>query len=143
MSELLKESKTLFSSPLAARLVPSDWPEFFGQDHLVGPGALLRRAVDAGRLGSAIFFGPPGTGKTALSRMISQKSNMETEEVNAVTAGVNELRKAIARALERRKAIGRETLLLVEEIHHFNRSQQDALLPDVEKGHITMIGFKN
>lgn len=128
-------------APLAARMAPREWDEFIGQEHLVAPGSLLRRAIEADRLGSSIFFGPPGTGKTALARLAARKSHAAIEYLNAVTAGVAELRNVVKRALDRKSANGQRTLLIVDEIHHFNRSQQDALLPDVERGNLTLIGL--
>ncbi len=128
-------------APLAARLLPARWDDFVGQEHLTSPGALLRRAIEADRLTSSIFFGPPGTGKTALTNIAAQTTKSHTESINAVTASVVDLRKIVKAAMERRAVSGTPTLLLVDEIHHFNRTQQDALLPDVEKGHITLIGI--
>ncbi len=129
------------NSPLAAKLAPRDWNEFVGQEHLISPKSLLRRAIEADRMGSSIFFGPPGTGKTALARIAAKKSNAAIEYVNAFTAGVAELRQVVKRALDRRQANGQKTLLVVDEIHHFNRTQQDALLPDVERGNLILIGL--
>ncbi len=122
-------------------MAPRDWQEFIGQEHLISQGSLLRRAIEADRLGSSIFFGPPGTGKTALARLAAKKSQAAIEYVNAVTAGVAELRNVVKRALDRKQANGQRTLLIVDEIHHFNRSQQDALLPDVERGNLTLVGL--
>jgi putative ATPase len=128
-------------APLAARLLPSVWEDFIGQEGLTAPGALLRRAIEADRLTSSIFFGPPGTGKTALANIAAKASRSHVENLNAVTANVADLRKIVKAAMERRLISGTPTLLIIDEIHHFNRTQQDALLPDVEKGHITMIGL--
>jgi putative ATPase len=128
-------------APLAARMAPRDWEEFIGQEHLVAPGSLLRRAIEADRLGSSAFFGPPGTGKTALARLAARKSQAAIEYLNAVTAGVADLRSVVKRALDRKNVNGQRTLLIVDEIHHFNRSQQDALLPDVERGNLTLVGL--
>jgi putative ATPase len=127
--------------PLAARMAPRDWGEFVGQGDLVAEGSLLRRAVDADRLGSALFFGPPGCGKTALARLVAAKTQSYVEQTNAVTIGVPDIRKMLAAAGERKRAVGRRTLLILDEIHHFNRTQQDALLPDVERGLVTLIGL--
>lgn len=127
--------------PLALRLSPKNIDDFFGQDHILAPEKLLRRAIESDRLGSVIFFGPSGTGKSALARLIAFKTQAHFVEMNAVTAGVSEIRKEIESAKFRMENQSRKTILLVDEIHHFNRSQQDALLPDVEKGTITLIGI--
>jgi putative ATPase len=133
--------KSNSSAPLAARMAPRTWEEFIGQEHLVAPGSLLRRAIEADRLGSSVFFGPPGTGKTALARLAARNSESAIEYLNAVTAGVADLRNVVKRALDRKNVNGQRTLLIVDEIHHFNRSQQDALLPDVERGNLTLVGL--
>lgn len=139
MSELF--SAAAGSSPLAARMAPRSLDAFSGQAHLLGPGKLLRRLVESGRFTSAIFFGPPGCGKTALARHIAAQSNAEIVELNAVTAGVADIRKAVDQARYSSASLGRKTLLLVDEIHHFNRTQQDALLPSVERGDVLLIGM--
>jgi len=128
-------------APLALRMSPLSLDEWAGQDHLLGEGKLLRRAVEADRLSSAIFFGPPGCGKSALARLIARKTQSAVEEMNAVTAGVADVRAMIDRAKDRRSMNGQKTLLILDEIHRFNRSQQDALLPDVERGLFTLIGL--
>jgi len=133
--------KSPSTAPLAARMAPRAWEEFIGQEHLVAPGSLLRRAIEADRLGSSVFFGPPGTGKTALARVAARKSQAAIEYLNAVTAGVADLRSVVKRAVDRKNVNGQRTLLIVDEIHHFNRSQQDALLPDVERGNLTLVGL--
>lgn len=122
-------------------MAPRDWPDFVGQEDLTQPTSLLRKAIENDRLGSSIFFGPSGTGKTALARLAAKKSKAAIEYVNAVTAGVADLRAVVLRAQERRRMKGQRTLLVVDEIHHFNRTQQDALLPDVERGLLTLIGL--
>ena len=129
------------AEPLAARMAPREWGEFVGQRELVAEGSLLRRAIEADRLGSAIFFGPPGCGKTALARLVALKTRAHVERTNAVTVGVPDIRRVLAAAEERRRGQGRRTLLVLDEIHHFNRTQQDALLPDVERGLVTLIGL--
>jgi len=120
---------------------PRTLEEWAGQEHLLGEGKLLRRAVEADRLSSAIFFGPPGCGKSALARLIAKKTQSAVEEMNAVTAGVADVRAMIDRAKDRRSMGNQRTLLILDEIHRFNRSQQDALLPDVERGLFTLIGL--
>ncbi|MDE2510845.1 MAG: AAA family ATPase, partial [Elusimicrobia bacterium] len=117
-------------------MAPKNLDEFAGQAALLGPGKLLRRLVESGRFASALFFGPPGCGKTALARHIASKSNAEVVELNAVTAGVADIRKAVDQARYSAQSLGRKTLLLVDEIHHFNKTQQDALLPSVERGDV-------
>jgi putative ATPase len=126
--------------PLARRMTPKDLEEFEGQEHLLAEGKPLRRAIEADRLGSAIFFGPPGTGKSALANLAAKVTGARVVEVNAVTAGVQELRKILDTA-RYNLARGERTLLLLDEIHHFNRSQQDVLLPAVEKGDVTLVGL--
>ncbi len=128
-------------APLALRMSPRTLDEWAGQDHLLGEGKLLRRAVEADRLSSAIFFGPPGCGKSALARLIAKKTQSAVEELNAVTAGVGDVRAVIDRAKDRRSMGQEKTLLILDEIHRFNKSQQDALLPDVERGLFTLIGL--
>lgn len=128
-------------APLAARMAPANFDEFMGQSHIVGPGKLLRRSIEADRLTSIIFYGPPGCGKTALARVIAALTRSHFEETNAVLIGVADIRKIIDQARLRRSTDGRKTTLLLDEIHHFNKTQQDALLPDVEKGNITLVGL--
>jgi len=138
MSELFSAGAD--SRPLAARMAPRSLDEFAGQAALLGPGKMLRRLVESKRFTSAIFFGPPGCGKTALARYIAEHSNAEVVELNAVTAGVADIRKAVEQA-KYSATLGRKTLLLVDEIHHFNKTQQDALLPSVERGDVLLIGM--
>jgi putative ATPase len=128
-------------SPLADRMRPQTLDEIVGQDHIIGEGRLLRRAIQADRLfSSIILYGPPGTGKTTLARVISNLTRAHFESLSAVLAGVGDLRRVIADAKERRKLYRRRTILFIDEVHRWNKSQQDALLPHVETGLVTLIG---
>lgn len=127
-------------APLARRVTPRTLDELMGQEHILGPGKILRRAIEADRVTSLILYGPPGTGKTALARIIAMRTKAAFEPLNAVTSGVRELRELIAAAKQRRIHEQRKTIVFVDEIHRFNKAQQDALLPDVELGTITLIG---
>jgi len=128
-------------APLAARMRPRTLEEMVGQEHIVGPGKLLRRAIEADRLFSSIlFWGPPGTGKTTLAIIIANRTESHFEAISAVLAGVKDIRMAIKEAKDRRVLHGLRTILFVDEIHRFNKAQQDALLPHVEDGTITLIG---
>ena len=133
------ESPLDLAQPLAARMRPRRFDAFAGQEHLVGPGAPLRRSVELDRVPSCVFFGPAGTGKTTLARLIATLTRAHFEDFSAVTGGVADVRRIVAAAKER-KAAGERTILFVDEIHRFNRSQQDAFLPHVEHGTITLIG---
>ena len=124
--------------PLAYRMCPRTLGEYAGQEHILGEGKLLRRAIEADRIASIILYGPPGTGKTALARVIAEKTKARFEWLNAATAGLDELRKVIRSAREGKNK-GTRTILFLDEIHRFNKLQQDALLPDVEEGNITLI----
>lgn len=126
--------------PLAARMRPRTLDEFIGQDHIIGPGRLLRRAIQADQLSSLIFYGPPGTGKTTLARIIANTTRAHFIAINAVLAGVKDIRAAIATAQERRGMYEQKTILFVDEVHRFNKAQQDALLPHVENGTVILIG---
>ncbi len=130
-------------TPLAARLAPLELDEFAGQEHILGAGKLLRRAIEADSLQSAVFYGPSGAGKTALAHYISLKTKARTFELNAATTGVPELKKILefSKGLSGGLAERRRILLILDEIHHFNRTQQDVLLPSVEKGEIILIGM--
>lgn len=128
-------------APLADRMRPQTLDEILGQDHIIGEGRLLRRAIQADRLfSSIILYGPPGTGKTTLARVISNLTQAHFENLSAVLAGVGDLRRVIADAIERRKLYQRRTILFIDEVHRWNKSQQDALLPHVETGLLTLIG---
>lgn len=128
-------------APLAARLRPRTLDEYIGQEHILGPGKLLRRAIEADRLfSSIILWGPPGTGKTTLAMVIANQTKSHFETLSAVLAGKADLRKVIDQALERRKLYQRRTVLFVDEVHRWNKAQQDALLPHVENGTVTLIG---
>ncbi|HSO26638.1 MAG TPA: AAA family ATPase [Anaerolineales bacterium] len=128
-------------APLAARMRPRRLDEYIGQEEIVGPGKLLRRAIEADRLFSSILlWGPPGTGKTTLAMVIANQTESHFETLSAVLAGKADLRVVIDQALERRKLYGKRTLLFVDEVHRWNKAQQDALLPHVENGSVTLIG---
>ena len=128
-------------APLAARMRPRTLDEFVGQEHIAGEGRLLRRAIEADRLfSSLIFWGPPGTGKTTLATIVANTTASHFETISAVLAGVADLRRVIKEAKDRRGMYGRRTILLVDEIHRWNRAQQDALLPHVEDGTVVLIG---
>ena len=134
-----EESAESIYEPLASRMRPRDLSEFCGQRHLLGEGKLLRRLIENDHVSSMIFWGPPGVGKTTLARIIAEKTNARFINFSAVTSGVAELRKVMAQAEEARKS-GLRTILFVDEIHRFNKAQQDAFLPYVEKGSVILIG---
>jgi len=127
-------------SPLADRMRPRVLEDIIGQDHIVGPGRLLRRAIQADRLSSLIFYGPPGTGKTSLARVIANTTRAVFESLNAVLSGVKNIREAIDRADERFRLYSKRTILFVDEVHRWNKAQQDALLPWVENGTVILVG---
>jgi len=133
--EVLKKS-----APLAARMRPKSLDEFYGQEEIVGKGSLLRRSIEADQLSSVIFFGPPGSGKTTLAHVIAHTTKSQFEQLSAVTAGISDLRKVIQDARGRLGMYGKKTILFIDEIHRFNKSQQDALLPAVEEGTVILIG---
>jgi putative ATPase len=128
------------AKPLAARMRPTNLDEFAGQQHFLGQGKLLRQLVDADRLGSVIFYGPPGTGKTTLARILAGETERDFEQLSAIMHGVKDLREVLTRARDNLATGGRGTLLFIDEIHRFNKSQQDAMLADVEDGVVTLIG---
>ena len=127
-------------APLAVRMRPRTLDEFAGQRHFLGPGKLLRRMLEADRLTSVIFYGPPGTGKTTLAQLVAQYTKSHFEQVNAAAVGVKEVRAILDAAKERLGTSGERTVLFLDEIHRFNRAQQDILLPDVEAGYVILVG---
>jgi putative ATPase len=139
MKNLFKEKSDLFDQPLAYLLRPKTLEEFFGQEDLVGEGKMLRQLIEKDQMHSVIFFGPPGCGKTTLSYIVASETSSDFEVMSAVTGGVPEIRKIVERARERKK-LGQKTVLFVDEIHRFSKSQQDALLPHTEDGTLTLIG---
>ena len=137
------EQQTLFggadSRPLAARLRPQTLDEFVGQTHLLGQGKVLRRLIENDRISSMIFWGPPGVGKTTLARIIANQTKASFIDFSAVTSGIKEIRQVMQQAEDNRR-FGERTIVFVDEIHRFNKAQQDAFLPFVEKGSIILIG---
>ena len=141
MGELFDSSRIdIKSQPLAYRMRPRTLDEYIGQDHIVGPGRLLRRSIQADQLSSVIFYGPPGTGKTTLARVIANTTKSHFSTINAVLSGVKELREEIDAAKRRLDLYGSRTILFIDEVHRWNKSQQDALLPWVENGTFILIG---
>jgi putative ATPase len=128
------------AAPLATRMRPRALEEFVGQEHILGPGKLLRRAIEADRLPSVIFSGPPGSGKTTLARIIAEMTHAKFIRISGVESNVAEMRRVIAAATNRLRTSGQKTILFIDEIHHFNKAQQDILLPDVEAGNLRLIG---
>jgi putative ATPase len=127
-------------APLAQRLRPTSLDEFVGQEHVLADGSALRRAIEEDRVHSSILYGPPGSGKTTLARIVAASTGAAFEELSAVSATVKDVREVLARARERLGTTGRRTILFLDEIHRFNKAQQDALLPGVESGLVTLIG---
>ncbi len=139
-SEAEPEAKVDTAAPLASRMRPRSLEEFVGQEHILAPGKLLRRAIEADRLPSVILSGPPGTGKTTLAQIIAAMTESKFERLSGVESNVGDMRKVVAAATNRRRTSGKRTILFVDEIHHFNKAQQDILLPDVESGNLRLIG---
>src|SRR3954452_23638975 len=143
--ELFTEEKTATevidrAAPLATRMRPLSLDEFVGQQHILGPGKLLRRAIEADRLPSVILSGPPGTGKTTLARIIAEMTDATFVPMSGVESNVAEMRRVLAAAANRLRNAGKKTIVFIDEIHHFNKAQQDILLPDVESGNLRLIG---
>jgi putative ATPase len=138
--EYSRQDQISQEAPLAARMRPRSLEEFVGQEEIVGPGRLLRRSIEGDQLSSLILWGPPGTGKTTLAMIIANTTESHFETLSAVMAGVADIRRIVAQAKERRNLYGQRTILMVDEIHRFNKAQQDALLPHVEDGTIIFIG---
>jgi len=135
-----EQPEQLLNAPLATRMRPNSLHTFVGQEHIIGKGRVLRRAIEADRIPSMIFWGPPGCGKTTLAYIIANSTGAHFAPISAVTASVNDLRKIVQQAAERRKVHVQKTILFIDEIHRFNKTQQDAVLPYVEDGTITLIG---
>ena len=131
---------TFRSRPLAARMRPRNLDEYAGQSHILGPGQLLRRAIEADRIQSLIFYGPPGTGKTSLAQIIARQTKSKFERLSGVESNVADMRRVLSAATNRLENTGAATILFIDEIHRFNKAQQDVLLPDVESGVIKLIG---
>lgn len=136
----VKNRTLLNSAPLAARMRPRTLTDYFGQEHILGPGRLLRRAIETDNISSIIFYGPPGTGKTTLAKIIANTTRSDFISMNAVLSGVKEIKEAIVRANDSLKYNSRKSILFIDEVHRFNKAQQDALLPHVENGTVVLIG---
>ncbi len=134
------DTPTPSHAPLAARMRPRNLDEYVGQQHILAPGQLLRRAIEADRIESLLFFGPPGTGKTSLAQIIARQTKCKFERLSGVESNVADMRRVLAAAHNRLENSGQRTILFIDEIHRFNKSQQDVLLPDVESGVIRLIG---
>ena len=134
------EEESFHHQPLAARMRPRHLEEFSGQSHLLGPGQLLRRAIEADRIQSLIFYGPPGTGKTSLAQIIANRTKSKFERLSGVESNVADMRRVLSTAANRLENKGQSTILFIDEIHRFNKAQQDVLLPDVESGVVRLIG---
>ncbi len=135
-----REQRSKKEAPLAARMRPATLEEFVGQKHIIGKDKLLYRAIKGDRLGSLIFYGPPGTGKTTLARIIANTTKSEFVQINATTAGIKDIKETVAKAEDLLGMYDKKTILFIDEIHRFNKSQQDALLPHVENGTLVLIG---
>lgn len=140
MFERQFEEERLKNAPLAARLRPANLDEFVGQEHIIGSGRVLRKALETGQLHSIVLWGPPGSGKTTLANVIANSTHSHFSAISAVSAGVADLRKVVEEARRRRRDQKQKTILFIDEIHRFNKAQQDAILPFVEDGTVTLIG---
>ena len=138
--DYMRQERQKAEAPLAARLRPSTLDEVVGQEHIIGEGRMLRRAIQADKLSSVIFYGPPGTGKTTLAKVIANTTSAEFVQLNATTSGKKDMEEAVNGAKDRMGMYGKKTILFIDEIHRFNKSQQDYLLPFVEDGTVTLIG---
>jgi putative ATPase len=138
--EVAETPETPRHMPLAARMRPRNLAEYVGQSHILGPGQLLRRAIEADRIQSLIFYGPPGTGKTSLAQIIARQTKSKFERLSGVESNVADMRRVLAAAGNRLENSGQSTILFIDEIHRFNKAQQDILLPDVESGVVRLIG---
>ncbi len=138
--EYNRRNKEMQDAPLAARMRPTTLEEFVGQEQIVGKDKLLYRAIKGDRLGSLIFYGPPGTGKTTLAKIIARTTKSEFVQLNATTAGIKDIKETVAAAQDRKGMYDKKTILFIDEIHRFNKSQQDTLLPHVEDGTLVLIG---
>jgi putative ATPase len=139
-TEAENQERVSAAAPLAARMRPRTLDEFVGQEHILAPGKLLRRAIEADRLPSLIISGPPGSGKTTLAYVVAEMTHSEFIRLSGVESNVAEMRKVVAAAANRLRTSGRKTIVFIDEIHHFNKAQQDILLPDVESGNLRLIG---
>ncbi len=135
-----KDQSAMAHEPLAVRMRPRTLEEFAGQEHFLGPGQLLRRAIEADRIQSLIFYGPPGTGKTSLAQLIARRTQGRFERLSGVESNVADMRRVLAAAANRLENKGQSTILFIDEIHRFNKAQQDVLLPDVESGVVRLVG---
>ena len=138
--EYMKENVMETESPLASRMRPKTLEEVVGQEHIIGKGRLLYRAIKADKLSSIIFYGPPGTGKTTLAKVIANTTSAEFRQLNATTAGKKDMEEAVHQAQDLLGMYGKKTILFIDEIHRFNKGQQDYLLPFVEDGTLILIG---
>ncbi|MDD5004923.1 MAG: replication-associated recombination protein A [Candidatus Omnitrophica bacterium] len=139
--DLFTQEKTkITDSPLSVRMRPQTLEDFVGQRHIIGKGKLLRRAIEADRISSLILYGPPGTGKTTIAHIVANKTKAHFERINAVASGVEELRKVIEKANFRKSSTGERTIIFIDEIHRFNKAQQDVLMPGLEEGSFILIG---